>query len=258
MSTDASEYTIGCAHLLQPTEFLDHDSPEVRNFVDKVIVDKHISAHEKAVKLYYAVRDDILYEVYGIDMSKSGMRASSVARAGQGFCLHKSILYAAAVRSVGVPSRIVFAEVRNHLASDRLKQLVGGEVFFHALTSVYLDDKWVKATPVFNKILCRLHGMLPLEFDGTGDSLYHPFDGEGNMHMEFLKMHGEFGDLPYDYVMDNMRMKHPRFLENSRTVRGGSLAAEAAGGAGANSRTPRLRRPRTGKKRLDDQPWSEN
>jgi transglutaminase-like putative cysteine protease len=257
MSTDTSEYSIDRKHLLRPTEFLDHDSPEVRGFVNDVIVDKHISAHEKIVKLYYAVRDEILYEVYGIDMSKNGMRASSIARAGQGFCLHKSILYAAAVRSVGVPSRIVFGDVRNHLASDRLKRLVGGEIFFHALTSVYLDGKWMKATPVFNKLLCRLHGMRPLEFDGTADSIYHPFDREGNRHMEFLKMYGEFDDLPYDYVMDNMRKKHPSFLENSTTVRGGSLAAEAAERAGVSSRTSWHNRPRTGK-RLDSQPCSEH
>lgn len=220
MPTEASE------QLIQATEFLDYDTPEIRGFVDRT-VDTDVSAREKAVALYYAVRDDVLYEVYGIDLSREGLRASTIARNGKGFCLHKSVLYAAAVRSVGVPSRIVLADVRNHLASERLKKLVGGEVFFHAFTSVFLDGRWVKATPVFNGLLCRLYGMPALEFDGTEDSLHHPY-GDGSARMEFLNSHGEFDDLPYEFVMDHMHRKHPQFLHDSGTARGGSLAAEAA------------------------------
>ena len=216
--------------LIRPTSFLDHESPEVREFVGKALSNKGIGdeapAREKAVALYYAVRDDVLYEVYDIDLSREGLRASTIARNGQGFCLQKSILYAAAVRSVGVPSRIVLADVRNHLASDRLKALIGGEVFFHALNSVHLDGRWVKATPVFNKLLCRLYGMPTLEFDGTEDSVYHPY-GDGSAEMEFLTAHGEFDDVPYEFVMASMRQRHPNFLHGSTTAGGGSLAAEA-------------------------------
>ena len=236
MHAGAPEHLPAYQQLVRPTEFLDHDSPEVREFVDHVIVDRQVSPREKAVRLYYAVRDDVYYEVYGVDLSRAGVRASSIARAGLGFCLHKSILYAAAVRSVGVPSRLILADVRNHLASDRLKRLVGGEVFFHVLTSVYLDGRWLKATPVFNKILCRLYGIPTLEFDGTADSAHHPFGGDGETHMEFLTEHGAFDDLPYDYVLDTIRSKHPSFLTGSGTVPGGSLAAEATGTVEQQSR----------------------
>jgi transglutaminase-like putative cysteine protease len=127
------------------------------------------------VRLYYAVRDGVRYDVYGADLSREGMRASAILEAGHGFCLHTSILYAAAVRAVGIPSRLVLTDVRNHLASDRLKQLVGGEVFhFHCLTAVHLHGRWIRATPVFNKLLCRLYGIAPLEFDGLSDSMHHP------------------------------------------------------------------------------------
>jgi transglutaminase-like putative cysteine protease len=227
MRAGAAEHLLTYQQLVRPTEFFDYDSLEVREFVDHVIVDRQMSPREKAVRLYYAVRDEVHYEVYDVDLSRMGVRASSIVRAGQGFCLHKSILYAATVRSVGVPSRLIFADVRNHLASDRLKRLVGGEVFFHVLTSVYLDGRWLKATPVFNKLLCRLYGIPALEFDGTADSAHHPFGEDGETHMEFLAEHGAFDDLPYDYVLDTMRRKHPSFLTGSGTVRGGSLAAEA-------------------------------
>ncbi|OEJ53102.1 transglutaminase-like domain-containing protein [Streptomyces agglomeratus] len=224
-SPDTFEY------LLRPTYFLDHDAPEIQEFVDRWVTDRDAPAAKKAVELYYAVRDHVFYEVYDADLSHEGLRASSIAVGGQGFCLHKSILYAAAVRAVGIPSRLVYGDVRNHLASDRLKQHIGGDVFFHGLTSVFLDGRWMKATPVFNKLLCRLYGMTPLEFDGTGDSLYHPFDGDegdSSQAMQFLRMHGEFDDLPYDYVMTNMRAKHPKFVHGDGTVAGGSLAAEAS------------------------------
>lgn len=217
--------------VLRATEFFDHTSPEVRDFVDASVKDKNAAPVRKVVDLYYAVRDGLFYEVYGADLSREGLRSSAILRAGQGFCIHKSIVFASAVRAAGVPSRIVFADVRNHLASDRLKELIGGDVFFHALTSVHVNGRWTRATPVFNKLLCRLYGMRPLEFDGSADSLHHPYrDGGNAAHMEFLKEHGEFDDLPYDFVMENMRRSHPRFLEGAGTVSGGSLAKEAGSG----------------------------
>ncbi|MCZ9340282.1 transglutaminase-like superfamily protein, partial [Streptomyces sp. TRM76130] len=138
-------------------------------------------------------------------------------------------LYAAGLRSLGIPARLVLADVRNHLASERLKRLIGGDVFhMHCLTSVRLDGRWVRATPVFNKALCRLYGLAPLDFDGTADSLHHPFDLQGRRHMEFLRHHGEFDDLPYERVVEELRTAHPRLLNASGTgFTEGSLAGEA-------------------------------
>ncbi|MET7468317.1 transglutaminase family protein [Micromonospora sp. NPDC005686] len=215
--------------LVRATEFLDHDSPVVRGFVRKALGDDAGGSDvDKAVRLYYAVRDGIRYEVYGADLSRYGLTASGVIERGFGFCVHKSILYAAALRSVGVPSRIVYGDVRNHLASPRLRELVGGDVFrFHSLTSVHLNGTWVKATPVFNKMLCKLYQIKPLEFDGLSDSLYHPFDEQGRQHMEFLLMRGEFDDVPYDLVVEGIRSAHPLLFASSHTTAAGSLVAEA-------------------------------
>jgi len=157
---------------IRPTGFLDHQSSVVRRFVEQALHQDDLTAEEKAIRLYYAVRDNILYEIYGADMSRTGLRASAIIAAGSGLCIHKSIVYAAAVRSVGIPSRLVLTDVRNHLTSDRLRQFVGGDVFhYHCLVSVFIGGRWVKATPVFNRKLCQLYGMKPLEFDGKSDSL---------------------------------------------------------------------------------------
>ncbi|MFB6719180.1 transglutaminase family protein [Kribbella sp. NPDC056345] len=219
MTADLNELT-------RPTEFLDYETDEVQAFVDHAVKDRAADPATIATELYYAVRDGIFYEVYDADLSPEGLKASSTVRAKSGFCLHKSAVYAAAVRAVGIPSRLVYGDVRNHLASPRLIEHIGGDVFFHGLTQVHLNGKWVKATPVFNKMLCKLYGMEALEFDGTSDSLYHPYaDGGGSM--EFLTDHGTFDDVPYDFVITTMRAKHPNFLSGTGTVAGGSLAAEA-------------------------------
>jgi Transglutaminase-like superfamily len=223
-----------------PTEFLDYESPAVQVFVDKALTKAGVTEApegpegdiRKAVALYYAVRDGIPYEVYGADLTRKGLSASGVLDRGLGFCVHKSILYAAAVRAVRVPSRLYYGDVRNHLASPRLRELVGSNIFrFHSLVVVHLDGRWVKATPVFNKILCKLYGIRPLDFDGRSDSLYHPFDEEGRRHMEFVHVHGEFDDVPYDLVVDGIKAAHPRLFASSHTTTAGSLVAEATASA---------------------------
>lgn len=144
--------------------------------------------------------------------------------------MQKSILYASAVRSLGIPSRLVISEVRNHLASPQLKALVGGETFVHWLTSIYLEGRWLRVTPVFNKLLCRLYGMQALEFDGSSDAELHPFgDGE---QMEFVTEHGEFDDVEYERGIGLMRSRHPGMFVNGTVVPGeGSLRTEAQAAA---------------------------
>ena len=216
--------------LRQPTEFLDYRSPEVQTFVERAVPDRTAPRLDQVRQLYYAVRDGVDYEVYGADLSRTGLRASSIVAANRGFCVHKSILFAATARTLGVPSRLVVSEVRNHLASERLRALVGGEVFVHWLTALYLEGRWVKATPVFNKLLCRLYRMTPLEFDPTRDGLHQPFDEHAGEHMEFLHHHGEFDfdDLAYDRLMAIMADRHPAMFADGTTVPGGgSLADEA-------------------------------
>ncbi|AFR06498.1 MULTISPECIES: transglutaminase-like domain-containing protein [Nocardiopsis] len=212
----------------EPTYFLDHQSPEVREFVDRALPDRNASPREMAVRLHDAVRDGIRYEVYDADLTREGVRASGVLKRGQGFCVHKSIVYAAAARSVGIPTRLVYGDVRNHLASERLLELMGGDLFtFHALVSVRIDGAWIRATPVFNTLLCRLYGIRPLEFDGRDDSYYHPFDEQGRRHMEFVRWRGEYDDFPYDTVVGGIAANHPKLVGPELVTAQGSLADDA-------------------------------
>lgn len=213
----------------EATEFLDFEAPAVADFVDRAVPDRDAPASEQSRALYYAVRDEVQYEIYGADLSRQGLRASEVVTRGRGLCIHKSVLFAAGARALGIPSELVFVDVRNHLASERLRRMLGGDVFrFHCLTRLRLDDRWVKATPVFSARLCRLYRLTPLEFDGRTDAVFHPFDEAGRAYMELVHEHGPFADLPYERVVGGLRAAHAGLFETPTRMRRGSLAAEAS------------------------------
>ena len=219
-------------HLCEPTEFLDYESTAVRDFLERAVADRDRPQREQAVDLYYAVRDGIQYEIYGADLSRQGVRASEVVRRGRGLCIHKSVLFAAGARGLGIPSRLVLVDVRNHLASARLRRILEGDVFrYHCYARIHLDGRWVKATPVFSARLCQLYRMTPLEFDGETDAVLQPFDEEGKTFMELIREHGEFDDLPYETLIDGLRRAHGALFDGlSKRVRPGSLVAEAGAG----------------------------
>ncbi|MEE4361539.1 MAG: transglutaminase family protein [Pseudomonadales bacterium] len=186
---------------LAPGRFVDSDHPAVVAFAEETargIADPR----ERAVALYYRVRDAFRYDPYGIDRSEAGFLASWVLAHGRSFCVPKATLLAAAARAVGIPARLGYADVRNHLTSAKLAASMGTDVFaWHGYTELALDGRWVKATPAFNLSLCEKTGVLPLEFDGREDSVFHPFTADGSRHMEYLVDHGTFADVPHAQMM---------------------------------------------------------
>ncbi|MDY6829599.1 MAG: transglutaminase family protein [Pseudomonadota bacterium] len=194
---------------LAATALIDSDHPRVVAFAQEV-TEGLVGDRARGVALYHAVRDRIRYNPYIADMSPEGMKASRVLVDGESFCVPKAILLAAAARALGIPSRLAFADVRNHLTSDKLKRSMrGSDLFvFHGQTLLLLDGHWSKSTPAFNLSLCEKAGILPLEYDGLSDSIFHPFDRAGNRHMEYVNDRGTFDDMPYDEFMGAMRQHY--------------------------------------------------
>lgn len=220
--------------LLAPSYFIDSDHPAVVEFAMRAI-DGAESSRERAVRLYYAVRDQIRYNPYAADMSREAMKASTVAQRGESFCVPKSILLAACARAVGIPSRLGFADVRNHLTSNRLKaSMRGNDLFvFHGQTLMYVDGRWSKSTPAFNLSLCQKINILPLEYDGQTDSVFHPFDQAGNRHMEYVRDRGLYDDMPYEAFAAAMQQTYGKTFAEEAGVRNGSaddFEAEAYAG----------------------------
>ena len=192
---------------LAPTPLIDSDHPAVIAFARR-----HVATNERqrAVDLYSAVRDGLRYDPYRIDLSTAGMKASHALEIGIGWCVTKAALLAAAARATGIPARVGYADVRNHLSTERMRNLLKTDVFvWHGFTELWLDGAWVKATPAFNLELCERFDLLPLEFDGRSDSLYHPCDREGRRHMEYLNHRGTFEEVPLTQIVADFASAYP-------------------------------------------------
>jgi transglutaminase-like putative cysteine protease len=193
---------------LRPTATVESRHPAVVAFANRHALGAS-DPRDRAVKLYYAVRDGLRYDPYTAAVSADDLKASATLAAGRGWCVAKAVVLAACCRAVGIPARLGFADVRNHLATARLRARMGTDVFYwHGYTSIHLDGRWVKATPAFNVELCEKFRLLPLEFDGRHDSIYHPFDRDGNRHMEYVRERGEFADVPFDAMRATFQAKY--------------------------------------------------
>jgi transglutaminase-like putative cysteine protease len=210
---------------LSPTDLIDCGHPAVAGFAARAA--DGCSDQERAVALYYAVRDGFRYDPYRVDLAPAGMRASTVIEKGYGWCVPKATLLAAACRAVGIPARLGFADVRNHLSTARMRALMQTDVFhWHGYTEIYLDARWVKATPAFNRELCDRFDLRPLEFDGRSDSLYHPFDRTGRRHMEYVADHGSFDDVPLAIITAELARLYPAWCAQALGPGGDQFLAD--------------------------------
>ena len=209
---------------LDPSAAIDSDHPTIRAFAHEHA--RGDSVRERAVSLYLAVRDQVRYDPYRIDLSPAGMRASTTLRQGHGWCVPKAVLMAAVARAAGIPARLGFADVKNHMSTEKLRRTMGSDVFvWHGYTELWIDGAWRKATPAFNLSLCEKFGLLPLEFDGVHDSLYHPYDRAGQRHMEYVNERGSFDDLPLERITADFAVVYPGF---GQAAPEGDFAEDAA------------------------------
>jgi transglutaminase-like putative cysteine protease len=114
----------------------------------------------------------------------------------------KASVLCALGRACNIPGRIGFADVRNHIASSKLIEFMGSDLFvYHGFTEFHLNGKWVKATPAFNVELCKKHKVPPLEFNGREDSVFHAYNPEKKLFMEYVRYHGSYADIPVKTIV---------------------------------------------------------
>ncbi len=190
---------------LQATPIIESDHASVKAFVHKHVGGSS-NPREQAVSLYYAVRDEIRYNPYKFELSVNGLKASTTLAVGEAWCVPKAALLAACCRVLGIPARVGFADVRNHLSTKRMREQMKTDVFhWHGYTTIYLGGNWVKATPAFNIELCDKFRLRALDFDGHNDSIYHPFDLDGNKHMDYILFRGEYDDVPLGEMRESFK-----------------------------------------------------
>lgn len=206
------------APFLESTFCVDSAHPAVVAYAN-ANVDVSASLLDQGVSLYYAVRDGFRYNPWAVETGREAFRASAVLQRdpAEGHCIDKATVLAAVARSRGIPSRLRFANVRNHIGTEELERQLGSDVLvFHGYVDLYLEGQWVAATPAFNKELCAHLGVTPLPFDGRSDSIFQEFDAAGGRFMEYLHHYGTFADIPFELMIAEWSRYYPAFMREGR------------------------------------------
>ena len=186
---------------LSPTPGIDSDNESVR--VKAVEVTRGLdTVSDRAGSLFYWVRDEIKYEPLVEIEILEGYRASRTLGRGRGFCVEKAALLAAFARVVGIPARVHLADIRNHLIPKKLVKVMKTNLFAcHGYSELYINGKWVKATPAFDQAMCREKRIRPVEFDAEEDAIFHSHNLDGELHIEYVKDRGYYADVPINDIL---------------------------------------------------------
>jgi len=194
---------------LQPTYFIDSDSDLVQNTASNLVSDLK-DKKQKVINLFYWTRDKIKYDAYSLSSLKRQYKASRIIREKKGWCVQKAIVLTSLARAAGIPAKLHFADIRNYQTPDKLKKTIGTDIFlYHGYTEFYLNGKWVKATPAFNKELCDKFGYKTVEFDGVHDAILPARTLKDERYVEYLMDRGSNHDLPFKDIFNTFFEKYP-------------------------------------------------
>ena len=189
---------------LQPTDIIQSQDKELYAFIKEALQIK--DSVEKAKLIFLLVRDGIKYDPYTDFRKLEFYQPGYVINKARAFCVPKAVLLCAAARRAEIPARLGFADLRNHGATQEVKDALGSDIFaWHGFTELYLNGKWLKATPAFDKDLCVRHNIAPLVFDGEHDCVFPEHDLNGKAYAEYISFHGYFDDLPFNEIMAGWR-----------------------------------------------------
>jgi transglutaminase-like putative cysteine protease len=199
---------------LMPTSVIDSDSRLIRETANELIKDQEDIA-DKAKSLFHFVRDQIKFSMYvNIELAEN-YKASTTLQRREGYCVMKAVLLTALARAAGIPARLAFADLTNHMLPQKYIEMQGNNsIIYHGFTELYLNGKWVKATPAFDLDMCERYGIISTDFDGETDAMLHSVDKRGAPHVEYIKFHGSFADLPHAEILEATKRGYGQdFLE---------------------------------------------
>lgn len=198
---------------LTQTRFLNYEEPAFDHFT--AAIDRNKKQIDLAIDLYYLVRDSFLYDPYHLDLTHEGLKASNVLLKKRAWCVEKASVLAACARKFGIPAQLGYAIVTNHIGTEKLTSyLKRKEIVFHGFVSLFLEDKWVKCTPAFDRRMCAVSGVSPLDWDGKTDSLFQEYEKE-NRFMEYIHFYGLFDNVPIELMNHEMKRYYPHLFENT-------------------------------------------
>jgi len=185
---------------LQPTFTIDADNEMIAERAQRLIATCSTD-EEKAVKLFYFVRDSIRYNLFMISVFVEDFRASKILEWGKGYCVQKAVLLTALGRAAGIPSRMAFAKIRNHRVPEHIIQRMGDNLFpRHGYNQFFLSGRWVSVAATFDRALCEKNGLPTVEFNGREDAILPPTDLTGKPYIEYVKKFQPCEDLPFEWI----------------------------------------------------------
>ncbi len=196
---------------LAPTRFLDWDREPVLSSVRDITAGID-GAPEKAAALFLFVRDAIRYNPYVNFLDERVYVSSTVIGAPSTFCVPKALLLASMARAAGIPSRIRFADIRNRLMPDKMKDLLKSDIIYgHGFAELNIGGRWIKATPAYDRALCETHGFALTGFNGRDDAIFPESDLAGRPHIEYLGYSEPFDDFPFEWLTAYYLEKYEMF-----------------------------------------------
>ncbi len=197
---------------------IDPQDPAIVDFV-QTHCPEYLSPTNKAIRLYYTVRDSFKYNPLLISFRLEDNRASKIMEKKEGHCIAKAMFLCACLQAAGIPSKLGIAKVRNHMGTARLEKILRSNVLVpHGYTLAYLNGRWIKCTPAFNKALCDKLNCEALDWDGAHDSIFQPYDRNKEQFMEYLHDYGAFDDFPLEQVMDLMQAEYPHLFDQDNQL----------------------------------------
>ncbi len=198
-------------------------NPSILNELSKIIEDiPENDDVQKAIKLFYYVRDNFKYKVTLDFTTPNILKASTTLKQGYGHCVRKAILLTAFGRAAGIPTRLHFVDLKNHLLRPEWIEKLGEKIIYHGFVEFYLNGKWVKASPAYDKDLCIRYNYYITEFNGKDDALFKSTDISGNNFMDYIKDRGTFAKVPYIRIVSTWFKYYTTYIlkyikKNSKT-----------------------------------------
>jgi transglutaminase-like putative cysteine protease len=204
----------------EETFHFDFSNEKIQNTVAFLNKGETETDKEFAIKAYLYVRDTWPYDPNRISLKNEDWKASEIITHKGGHCIDKVVLLIAILRAVSIPARLGLAKVKNHIAVDHIIEKFGSDVLVpHGYIEIYLNNKWVKATPAFNKELCKILNVHVLDFDGENNSVFQEFDQSGKqVFMEYLEDYGTFNEVPIPFMFQLMTDHYPKIKEKGVTL----------------------------------------
>lgn len=164
---------------LRPTELCDSDNEEIVRKADE-IAGSVSTQKQKAVGLFYFVRDEILFALDNFEV-----KASQTLRKGRGHCVNKVNLQVALLRAAGIPARYHQGVV----TKDCLKGIVAGfihratpdRIWYHPWCECYLSNKWIACDAIFD--LRLYEGVLTRRLVSKNQIPTIDWDGENDLNV---------------------------------------------------------------------------